>query len=141
MWSDHTPGMYNGKHQACGLYTLFFSFFFFQLIHCDKYGADVVGWFFLCVCVLKVPGEGVINKDLPSCWECPKCVQDKNTEVGCGFRRTLQHHYSRTVNKFPFRYILNDTPRDNDSEFSEVPSQRSGNSLCVYICVLCTVLV
>ncbi|XP_060783320.1 lysine-specific demethylase 2A isoform X4 [Neoarius graeffei] len=29
---------------------------------------------------ITVPGEGVINKDLPSCWECPKCVQDKNTE-------------------------------------------------------------
>ncbi|XP_061534369.1 lysine (K)-specific demethylase 2Aa isoform X5 [Phycodurus eques] len=24
---------------------------------------------------LTVQGEGVINKDLPSCWECPKCVQ------------------------------------------------------------------
>uniref|UniRef100_A0A3B1JRA3 [histone H3]-dimethyl-L-lysine(36) demethylase n=1 Tax=Astyanax mexicanus TaxID=7994 RepID=A0A3B1JRA3_ASTMX len=30
-------------------------------------------------CIM-VPGEGVINKDLPSCWECPKCVQEKNTE-------------------------------------------------------------
>ncbi|KAM9470773.1 lysine-specific demethylase 2A isoform 1-T1 [Clarias gariepinus] len=29
---------------------------------------------------IQVPGEGVINKDLPSCWECPKCVRDKNTE-------------------------------------------------------------
>ncbi|XP_072519253.1 lysine-specific demethylase 2A [Salminus brasiliensis] len=29
---------------------------------------------------ITVPGEGVINKDLPSCWECPKCVQEKNTE-------------------------------------------------------------
>uniref|UniRef100_A0A3B4D8U3 [histone H3]-dimethyl-L-lysine(36) demethylase n=2 Tax=Pygocentrus nattereri TaxID=42514 RepID=A0A3B4D8U3_PYGNA len=29
---------------------------------------------------IKVPGEGVINKDLPSCWECPKCVQEKNRE-------------------------------------------------------------
>ncbi|XP_030633890.1 lysine-specific demethylase 2A [Chanos chanos] len=29
---------------------------------------------------IKVPGEGIINKDLPSCWECPKCVQDKNSE-------------------------------------------------------------
>ncbi|XP_046705629.1 lysine-specific demethylase 2A isoform X1 [Silurus meridionalis] len=29
---------------------------------------------------ITVPGEGVINKDLPSCWECPKCVHDKNTE-------------------------------------------------------------
>uniref|UniRef100_A0A8C1MQY2 [histone H3]-dimethyl-L-lysine(36) demethylase n=1 Tax=Cyprinus carpio TaxID=7962 RepID=A0A8C1MQY2_CYPCA len=27
-----------------------------------------------------VPGEGIINKDLPSCWECPKCVQGKKTE-------------------------------------------------------------
>lgn len=49
-----------------------------HLIHCVyKYGTVVL-------CVLKVPGEGVINKDLPSCWECPKCVHDKNTEVGCG---------------------------------------------------------
>uniref|UniRef100_A0A8C2G1S3 [histone H3]-dimethyl-L-lysine(36) demethylase n=1 Tax=Cyprinus carpio TaxID=7962 RepID=A0A8C2G1S3_CYPCA len=30
---------------------------------------------------IKVPGEGIINKDLPSCWECPKCVQGKKTEV------------------------------------------------------------
>ncbi|XP_066534801.1 lysine (K)-specific demethylase 2Aa isoform X2 [Hoplias malabaricus] len=28
---------------------------------------------------LKVPGEGVVNKDLPSCWECPKCVAGKDT--------------------------------------------------------------
>uniref|UniRef100_A0A672I9Z6 [histone H3]-dimethyl-L-lysine(36) demethylase n=1 Tax=Salarias fasciatus TaxID=181472 RepID=A0A672I9Z6_SALFA len=24
---------------------------------------------------LTVPGDGVVNQDLPSCWECPKCVQ------------------------------------------------------------------
>ncbi|XP_034080352.1 lysine (K)-specific demethylase 2Aa isoform X2 [Gymnodraco acuticeps] len=24
---------------------------------------------------LTVQGEGVVNRDLPSCWECPKCVQ------------------------------------------------------------------
>ncbi|XP_073332672.1 lysine (K)-specific demethylase 2Aa isoform X1 [Pagrus major] len=24
---------------------------------------------------LTVQGEGLVNKDLPSCWECPKCVQ------------------------------------------------------------------
>ncbi|KAK1804315.1 hypothetical protein P4O66_020324, partial [Electrophorus voltai] len=29
---------------------------------------------------IKMPGDGVINKDLPSCWECPKCVHHKNTE-------------------------------------------------------------
>lgn len=26
---------------------------------------------------IEVPGDGIINKDLPSCWECPKCVQGK----------------------------------------------------------------
>uniref|UniRef100_A0A8C2A974 [histone H3]-dimethyl-L-lysine(36) demethylase n=1 Tax=Cyprinus carpio TaxID=7962 RepID=A0A8C2A974_CYPCA len=30
---------------------------------------------------IQVPGEGIINKDLPSCWECPKCVQGKKIEV------------------------------------------------------------
>uniref|UniRef100_A0A671MSP6 [histone H3]-dimethyl-L-lysine(36) demethylase n=1 Tax=Sinocyclocheilus anshuiensis TaxID=1608454 RepID=A0A671MSP6_9TELE len=29
---------------------------------------------------IKVPGEGIINKDLPSCWECPKCVQGSSEE-------------------------------------------------------------
>ncbi|KAG7462047.1 hypothetical protein MATL_G00198390 [Megalops atlanticus] len=26
---------------------------------------------------IKVSGEGVVNKDLPSCWECPKCTLEK----------------------------------------------------------------
>uniref|UniRef100_A0A8C4NI86 [histone H3]-dimethyl-L-lysine(36) demethylase n=1 Tax=Dicentrarchus labrax TaxID=13489 RepID=A0A8C4NI86_DICLA len=30
---------------------------------------------------IKEPGEGKINKDLPSCWECPKCYQGKNTRT------------------------------------------------------------
>uniref|UniRef100_A0A4W4E794 [histone H3]-dimethyl-L-lysine(36) demethylase n=1 Tax=Electrophorus electricus TaxID=8005 RepID=A0A4W4E794_ELEEL len=29
---------------------------------------------------LKVRASGVINKDLPSCWECPKCVMGKDTD-------------------------------------------------------------
>ncbi|KAG1956457.1 lysine (K)-specific demethylase 2Aa isoform X3 [Pimephales promelas] len=29
---------------------------------------------------LKTSGEGVVNKDLPSCWECPKCVFGKETD-------------------------------------------------------------
>uniref|UniRef100_A0A669DD55 [histone H3]-dimethyl-L-lysine(36) demethylase n=1 Tax=Oreochromis niloticus TaxID=8128 RepID=A0A669DD55_ORENI len=28
---------------------------------------------------IKEPGEGKINKDLPSCWECPKCYQGKDS--------------------------------------------------------------
>uniref|UniRef100_A0A8C9QWN0 [histone H3]-dimethyl-L-lysine(36) demethylase n=1 Tax=Scleropages formosus TaxID=113540 RepID=A0A8C9QWN0_SCLFO len=26
-------------------------------------------------------GEGVVNKDLPSCWECPKCTLEKNANM------------------------------------------------------------
>lgn len=29
--------------------------------------------------LLQEPGEGKINKDLPSCWECPKCYQGKDS--------------------------------------------------------------
>uniref|UniRef100_A0A3B5AK39 [histone H3]-dimethyl-L-lysine(36) demethylase n=1 Tax=Stegastes partitus TaxID=144197 RepID=A0A3B5AK39_9TELE len=28
---------------------------------------------------VKEPGEGKINQDLPSCWECPKCCQGKDS--------------------------------------------------------------
>uniref|UniRef100_A0A8C1J3V6 [histone H3]-dimethyl-L-lysine(36) demethylase n=1 Tax=Cyprinus carpio TaxID=7962 RepID=A0A8C1J3V6_CYPCA len=42
---------------------------------------------------LKTSGEGVVNKDLPSCWECPKCVVGKETdsEVKHIFSSTLTH--------------------------------------------------
>uniref|UniRef100_A0A674NY21 [histone H3]-dimethyl-L-lysine(36) demethylase n=1 Tax=Takifugu rubripes TaxID=31033 RepID=A0A674NY21_TAKRU len=32
---------------------------------------------------LTVQGEGLINKDLPSCWECPKCVQGVTDHEVC----------------------------------------------------------
>lgn len=35
----------------------------------------------LCI---QVPGEGVVNKDLPSCWECPKCAVGKDSESEVG---------------------------------------------------------
>ncbi|XP_034739860.1 lysine-specific demethylase 2A [Etheostoma cragini] len=28
---------------------------------------------------IKEPGEGKVNKDLPSCWECPKCYRGKDS--------------------------------------------------------------
>uniref|UniRef100_A0A671MXF3 [histone H3]-dimethyl-L-lysine(36) demethylase n=1 Tax=Sinocyclocheilus anshuiensis TaxID=1608454 RepID=A0A671MXF3_9TELE len=31
---------------------------------------------------IKVPGEGIINKDLPSCWECPKCRKENGQYNG-----------------------------------------------------------
>uniref|UniRef100_A0A673ZNA2 [histone H3]-dimethyl-L-lysine(36) demethylase n=1 Tax=Salmo trutta TaxID=8032 RepID=A0A673ZNA2_SALTR len=38
---------------------------------------------------IKVPGVGRINKDLPSCWECPKCYQGKE-----GPSSEVPQHYS-----------------------------------------------
>uniref|UniRef100_A0A8C9VIK2 [histone H3]-dimethyl-L-lysine(36) demethylase n=1 Tax=Scleropages formosus TaxID=113540 RepID=A0A8C9VIK2_SCLFO len=32
-------------------------------------------------CIKVVQGEGVVNKDLPSCWECPKCTLEKNANM------------------------------------------------------------
>ncbi|XP_052006130.1 lysine-specific demethylase 2A-like isoform X2 [Xyrauchen texanus] len=43
---------------------------------------------------IKVPGEGVINKDLPSCWECPKCVQGKKTESSCSSEEEMESKVS-----------------------------------------------
>uniref|UniRef100_A0A3B3ZEJ7 Lysine (K)-specific demethylase 2Aa n=1 Tax=Periophthalmus magnuspinnatus TaxID=409849 RepID=A0A3B3ZEJ7_9GOBI len=45
---------------------------------------------------LRVPGEGVINKDLPSCWECPKCVQGLTDQERTG--KVLQ--LIRSLNKY-----------------------------------------
>ncbi|XP_051945104.1 lysine-specific demethylase 2A-like [Xyrauchen texanus] len=39
---------------------------------------------------IKVPGEGVINEDLPSCWECPKCVQGKKSESSCSSEEEIE---------------------------------------------------
>ncbi|KAM9792272.1 lysine (K)-specific demethylase 2Aa [Neosynchiropus ocellatus] len=38
---------------------------------------------------LSVQGEGVINKDLPSCWECPKCVQGITDQESSGSDESL----------------------------------------------------
>lgn len=34
---------------------------------------------FTCKCIFQDPAEGKVNKDLPSCWECPKCYQGKGS--------------------------------------------------------------
>ncbi|XP_036373203.1 lysine (K)-specific demethylase 2Aa isoform X2 [Megalops cyprinoides] len=44
---------------------------------------------------LKVSGEGVVNKDLPSCWECPKCVLGKESESEIKMERNKILHSKR----------------------------------------------
>lgn len=46
----------------------------------------------LHVC-LQIQGEGMINKDLPSCWECPKCVQGINDPEVCPHCKHAQCFY------------------------------------------------
>uniref|UniRef100_A0A8C1WZ85 [histone H3]-dimethyl-L-lysine(36) demethylase n=1 Tax=Cyprinus carpio TaxID=7962 RepID=A0A8C1WZ85_CYPCA len=50
---------------------------------------------------LKTSGEGVVNKDLPSCWECPKCVVGKDTdsEVKHIFTSTKIHSHSHSFKR------------------------------------------
>uniref|UniRef100_A0A665W9U3 [histone H3]-dimethyl-L-lysine(36) demethylase n=1 Tax=Echeneis naucrates TaxID=173247 RepID=A0A665W9U3_ECHNA len=44
---------------------------------------------------LTVQGEGLVNKDLPSCWECPKCVQGiTDPEV---YTHTHTHTHTETL--------------------------------------------
>ncbi|XP_051242030.1 lysine (K)-specific demethylase 2Aa isoform X1 [Dicentrarchus labrax] len=38
---------------------------------------------------LTVQGEGLVNKDLPSCWECPKCVQGVTDPESSGSDESL----------------------------------------------------
>uniref|UniRef100_A0A673A2V8 [histone H3]-dimethyl-L-lysine(36) demethylase n=1 Tax=Sphaeramia orbicularis TaxID=375764 RepID=A0A673A2V8_9TELE len=42
---------------------------------------------------IKEPGEGKVNKDLPSCWECPKCYQGKGSESEVPEYIFSQTHY------------------------------------------------
>ena len=47
---------------------------------------------FACV-FLQIQGEGLINKDLPSCWECPKCVQGITDPEVCAHSDVHAHSF------------------------------------------------
>lgn len=38
-------------------------------------------------------GEGLLNEELPNCWECPKCYQEDSSEKA----QVREHFQSRTV--------------------------------------------
>lgn len=33
----------------------------------------------MCVCVQMGKAEGIINDEIPNCWECPKCHKEGKT--------------------------------------------------------------
>uniref|UniRef100_A0A8C4GVH5 [histone H3]-dimethyl-L-lysine(36) demethylase n=1 Tax=Dicentrarchus labrax TaxID=13489 RepID=A0A8C4GVH5_DICLA len=53
---------------------------------------------------IKEPGEGKINKDLPSCWECPKCYQGKSSAS-----ESLNNFSQFFPAKFPFSVTSTNT--------------------------------
>ncbi|XP_074545028.1 lysine (K)-specific demethylase 2Aa isoform X2 [Halichoeres trimaculatus] len=46
---------------------------------------------------LTVQGEGLVNKDLPSCWECPKCVQGITDPESSGSDESLAPAHQQQV--------------------------------------------
>uniref|UniRef100_A0A8C3G1U9 [histone H3]-dimethyl-L-lysine(36) demethylase n=1 Tax=Cyclopterus lumpus TaxID=8103 RepID=A0A8C3G1U9_CYCLU len=48
---------------------------------------------------IKEPGEGKINKDLPSCWECPKCYQGKDLEKQSSLERSPRLLRSKVLSR------------------------------------------
>lgn len=38
---------------------------------------------------LQMDGEGLLNDELPNCWECPKCYQGDDAEKGQVRRRAV----------------------------------------------------
>ncbi|XP_040001620.1 lysine (K)-specific demethylase 2Aa isoform X2 [Xiphias gladius] len=46
---------------------------------------------------LTVQGEGLVNKDLPSCWECPKCVQGITDPESSGSDESLAASHQQHI--------------------------------------------
>uniref|UniRef100_A0A8C2HQX4 [histone H3]-dimethyl-L-lysine(36) demethylase n=1 Tax=Cyprinus carpio TaxID=7962 RepID=A0A8C2HQX4_CYPCA len=71
---------------------------------------------------IKVPGEGIINKDLPSCWECPKCVQDK-------IRKEQNHPVGECFEPLTFAFLIAaHLPGGKAGEDENGESHRNGES-------------
>uniref|UniRef100_A0A672QHN9 [histone H3]-dimethyl-L-lysine(36) demethylase n=1 Tax=Sinocyclocheilus grahami TaxID=75366 RepID=A0A672QHN9_SINGR len=63
---------------------------------------------------LKTSGEGVVNNDLPSCWECPKCVigKDTDSEVKHIFTSTNIHPHTHNSDPDPPVLLVSDLNDD-----------------------------
>uniref|UniRef100_A0A673A4E1 [histone H3]-dimethyl-L-lysine(36) demethylase n=1 Tax=Sphaeramia orbicularis TaxID=375764 RepID=A0A673A4E1_9TELE len=74
---------------------------------------------------IKEPGEGKVNKDLPSCWECPKCYQGKGSESEVPEYIFSQTHYSRGGDKEnqPQSRRGGTAAKEREEEGSEVANQ------------------
>ncbi|KAJ8271232.1 hypothetical protein COCON_G00100910 [Conger conger] len=76
---------------------------------------------------LKVSGEGVVNKDLPSCWECPKCVLGKDSESEIKLERTKILHAKRKSSSLDGRSAKLHCGRGQDDEDDDDDDDDSGS--------------
>uniref|UniRef100_A0A4W6F7D6 [histone H3]-dimethyl-L-lysine(36) demethylase n=1 Tax=Lates calcarifer TaxID=8187 RepID=A0A4W6F7D6_LATCA len=61
-------------------------------------------------------GEGVVNKDLPSCWECPKCVQGiTDPEVHVSLKPSFHPSFFFLILCLPFPLLLHLQKRKSSS--------------------------
>uniref|UniRef100_A0A672MG55 Lysine-specific demethylase 2A-like n=1 Tax=Sinocyclocheilus grahami TaxID=75366 RepID=A0A672MG55_SINGR len=72
---------------------------------------------------IQVPGEGIINKDLPSCWECPKCVQAKNY-----VRKAIKSLKTQNPSKRSWNAPNAGAERRERARLGERPQRRGGKA-------------
>uniref|UniRef100_A0A673A316 [histone H3]-dimethyl-L-lysine(36) demethylase n=1 Tax=Sphaeramia orbicularis TaxID=375764 RepID=A0A673A316_9TELE len=72
---------------------------------------------------IKEPGEGKVNKDLPSCWECPKCYQGKGSESEVPEYIFSQTHYEDSSSSS----TNSSSSDDEEEEDREQNSSRGGD--------------
>ncbi|XP_028998720.1 lysine (K)-specific demethylase 2Aa isoform X2 [Betta splendens] len=78
---------------------------------------------------LTVQGEGVVNKDLPSCWECPKCVQGITDPESSGSDESLAASHQQHIRPHgPLVLRLGHGP--SAAVGGPVGSQQDGDVVC-----------
>ncbi|XP_075320358.1 lysine (K)-specific demethylase 2Aa isoform X2 [Odontesthes bonariensis] len=80
---------------------------------------------------LTVQGEGVVNKDLPSCWECPKCVQGITERESSGSDESMAAaHQQHILPHRPLGGLLRLAPGPSGTLGGPVGSQQDGELVC-----------
>uniref|UniRef100_A0A3P8PVY7 [histone H3]-dimethyl-L-lysine(36) demethylase n=1 Tax=Astatotilapia calliptera TaxID=8154 RepID=A0A3P8PVY7_ASTCA len=80
---------------------------------------------------IKEPGEGKINKDLPSCWECPKCYQGKDS--ASEVLKYISYIYFDSFLEEDGFEMANQNGADEDEEEEMEQESRTGDRDATYL--------
>lgn len=72
-----------------------------------------------CLCPQMGKAEGVINAEIPNCWECPRCTQEGRTSkvgAGLGLGAGLPVGWGAVHNLTPSIHLLRIQVRDQAAE-------------------------